>query len=234
MKQLSENWITDNNLDFEYKKYVLLAWLQNVEREFRNVHLYPALGELVAHYRRAIQLRDNANEIQMGFPRKLVGISPDHLSLEYYQEEQEELIRSVVRILTFSIPHFKTWLEEGKNLYELLENGIELEPVGIVPIRNSEGYLFLRHGSEGTRVYSYEMTIYTSDTAPWRSLKTEFIADWKNTISNSFVSIKSELVKNYQALPNPAVYAAITERTLPVEPAFLPIAKRMLLRTISA
>ena len=50
MKNLSENWITEGWVDFEYKKYVLLAYLQHVESQVKEGKLYPPLGELVQHY----------------------------------------------------------------------------------------------------------------------------------------------------------------------------------------
>ncbi len=30
MADLNKNWLTEKYIDFEYKKYVLLAWLQEV------------------------------------------------------------------------------------------------------------------------------------------------------------------------------------------------------------
>ena len=34
MQFLDKNWITENHIDFEYKKYVLLAYLQHVSEHF--------------------------------------------------------------------------------------------------------------------------------------------------------------------------------------------------------
>ena len=51
MKKLSPDWITEKHIDFEYKKYVLLAYLQEVNMNFEKTHLYPFLADLVDHYR---------------------------------------------------------------------------------------------------------------------------------------------------------------------------------------
>ena len=37
MKTLPKNWLTQGWIDFEYKKYQLLAYLQEAEKEFRSV-----------------------------------------------------------------------------------------------------------------------------------------------------------------------------------------------------
>ena len=46
MSSLSTNWITEKHIDFEYKKYVLLGYLQHVNESFTENKLYPSLSEL--------------------------------------------------------------------------------------------------------------------------------------------------------------------------------------------
>jgi len=41
MKKLPTNWLTDGLINFEYKKYLLLAYLKSVEEEFESKRLYP-------------------------------------------------------------------------------------------------------------------------------------------------------------------------------------------------
>ena len=65
MERLNENWITENHIDFEYKKYLLLAYLQHVSERFTETKLYPAFGELVQHYRNLVSLRDQKKNLEM-------------------------------------------------------------------------------------------------------------------------------------------------------------------------
>lgn len=234
MKPLSENWITEDNLDFEYKKYVLLAWLQGVEQNFKTIQLYPALGELIAHYRRAVQLKQNKSDLASFFPKQLKGFGKDKLEPEFESLlEDDEMMQALERILEFSIPKFEARVNEGKDIYEFIERGIEMTSVGIVPLRTTEGYLFLSQKNSDTKVYSYEMTIYSQHDSPWRALRTQFISEWKKSFTNSFEAIKTELIRTNRDLPNPAVYVAVSEHCIPVEASFLPVAKRMLLRTLA-
>ena len=39
MEFLNKNWITENQIDFEYKKYMLLAYLQHVSENFTDKRL---------------------------------------------------------------------------------------------------------------------------------------------------------------------------------------------------
>jgi hypothetical protein len=234
MNPLSENWITERTLDFEYKKYLLLAWLQSVESDFRTIRLYPALSELISHYRNATMLSQNKRDLASQFPRKLTGIDQQGVMLEFEAllQDDESMI-AIEKILSYSIPKFEEWMNEGRAIYEFIESGIELSPVGIVPLRTSEGYLFLSQEKNDTRVYSYEMTLYDNAGSGWRSLRTSYISSWKHSFTNTFESIKAELIRTFRMLPNPAVYVAVSGRAIPLEPTFLPIAKRMLLREIS-
>lgn len=234
MTHLSENWITEKHIDFEYKKYLLLAWLQKVEAEFRSIHLYPTLGELLTHYRNAFQLRHNKISMEAKFPQVLRGIKHEHMELDFDPVMKDDhLMAEIERILDFSIPKFEEWLKEGKCIYELLEEDIEISPVGIMPLHTEEGYLFLSQGKQDTRVYSFQLTIYDDPSSKWRALHTAHIADWKRNFTNTPESIKSELIRSFSTMPNPAVYVATSAREIPVEETFLPIAKRMLIRTIS-
>ena len=50
MEQLAKTWITDGVLDPEYKRYIMLAYLQTVGLAFRENKLYPKLAEVIAHH----------------------------------------------------------------------------------------------------------------------------------------------------------------------------------------
>lgn len=235
MTHLSENWITEQHIDFEYKKYMLLAWLQKVEIEFKTIQLYPSLAELLAHYRNAFQLKQNKTQMDEKFPHALTGLRTDQLNLEFEPLiKDDSLMVEIERILDYSIPKFEAWLREGQGIYDFLEREIEITPVGIVPLRTDEGYLFLRQGQQDTRVYSFQMSIIDDPTSKWRALRTVHLADWKKSISNTPEAIKLELIRSHNELPNPAVFVAESAKEIPVEQTFLPIAKRMLMRTISA
>lgn len=74
MGTLSENWLTENLIDFEYKKYVLLGYLQKVKEHFNEQKLYPDFAELIAHYKNLISLKNNATSLESGFKKNIKGI----------------------------------------------------------------------------------------------------------------------------------------------------------------
>lgn len=230
MERLDKNWITENRIDFEYKKYILLAYLQHVSECFRSVRLYPALADLVDHYRLVVQLKENKQDLFDRFPQRLTGVDAGTFRLQYEAVMNDERIMSEIEsILDFSLPRFAEWVNEGKHIYDFLEKEIALLPVGIIPIDTSSGYLFLKGGSAETRVYGYTTTLFENAESTWRGIHTEYIRTYSHSIVRTFESMKTELVRENRTLPNPAVYVAETGLDIPLKETFLPIAKRKLI-----
>ena len=83
MQFLNKNWITENQIDFEYKKYVLLAYLQHVSENFTEYRLYPYLSDLIEHYRNLKSLKDNKNHLYNLFPERMKGADLEQFKLIY-------------------------------------------------------------------------------------------------------------------------------------------------------
>ena len=49
MKSLSETWFAEGYIDFELKKYTLLAYLQEVNKHFNESKLYPLLSDMILY-----------------------------------------------------------------------------------------------------------------------------------------------------------------------------------------
>ncbi|CAN5367027.1 hypothetical protein BH11BAC2_BH11BAC2_07660 [soil metagenome] len=235
MEKLSENWITENRIDFEYKKYLLLAYLQHVSEKFDETRLYPALGELVQHYRNLVSLRDQKKNLFDSFPEKLSQADFSNFKLVYEKLcEDDKLMQEIETIIEFSIPKFQFYLAEGKKIYDFIESKINIFPVGIMPIHYDAGYLFLRSGSKAdTMVYEYQITIFDQPNERYRAISMQFISCYEKTLKNTYENIKYDLLIYNKSLPNPATYVIETDLVLPIEETLLPLAKRSLVKFIT-
>jgi hypothetical protein len=234
MKSLSETWFADGYIDFELKKYTLLAYLQEVHKYFDEHKLYPQLADVIFHYNNLVAFRENKKLLQEHFPKKLTGIQMQKLQLLYEQMmEDDEVMQQLEEIIHYAAAQMRNTISNGTELYEHIEDKIKISPVGIIPLEQNEGYFFLSNTLSLTRVYQYRLSIYEKHDEKYRSIRTEFIDTWYRSFVNTFEHIKKELVRNRSQLPNPAVYAIETNISLPVEETLLPIAKRSLVRYIS-
>ncbi len=235
MKALSETWFADGYIDFELKKYTLLAYLQEVSRYFNQNKLYPQLSDLIFHYNNLVAFRENKKFLQEHFPKRLNGIQLEKLQLLYQQiVEDDEMMKELESIINYSAAEMKAAIANGAELYEFIEHKLVIFPIGIIPLEINEGYFFLNEGSgRNTKVYQYRLSIFEKHDEKYRSIRTEFIADWERNMVNTYENIKSELIRGKRDLPNPAVYSIETDLTCPVDETLLPVAKRSLVRYIS-
>lgn len=235
MKTLSQTWFADGYIDFELKKYTLLAYLQEINRYFSQQKLYPQLADLIFHYNNLVAFRENKKYLQEQFPKKLTGIQIEQLQLLYESlVEDDELMKELEDIINYASSNMKRSISSATEIYEFVESTLTIEPIGIMPLDHTEGYFLLCEGAcKNTWVYQYRLSIFEKHDERYRSIKTEFIDVWQRNFVNSYQNIKSQLIKNRSDLPNPAVYSVETALTVPMEETLLPIAKRSLVKFIS-
>jgi hypothetical protein len=235
MKTLSETWFADGYIDFELKKYVLLAYLQEVTKFFNENKLYPQLGDIIFHYNNLVAFRENKKYLQEQFPKKLTGIQMEKLQVLYEQIiEDDELMQELEDIIQYSTDKMKTAISSGSQIYEFVEENLNIFPVGLVPLDTNEGYFFLSEGSyRRTFVYQYRLSFFEKHDEKFRAIRTEFVSEWERNIVNSYENIKAELLRAKRDLPNPAVYSIETDLSFPIAETLLPVAKRSLVRYIS-
>lgn len=235
MKSLSETWFAEGRIDFELKKYTLLAYLQEVNKYFNENKLYPQLADIIFHYNNIVAFRENKKYLQEHFPKKLTGIQMEKLQVLYQQMiEDDELMQELEDIIHYSAGKMKSIIYNGTEIYEFVEEKISITPVGLIPLDTQEGYFFLSSGDvKSTRVYHYRLSIFEKHDEKYRSIKTAFIDHWQRSISSTYEHIKSELIRHRKDLPNPAVYSIETELSYPLDETLLPVAKRSLVKFIT-
>ncbi|MGZ3839682.1 MAG: hypothetical protein ACXVBR_07670 [Flavisolibacter sp.] len=235
MKSLSETWFAEGYIDFELKKYTLLAYLQEIHKFFGANKLYPQLADLIFHYNNLVAFRENKKYLQEHFPKKLTGIQMEKLQLLYEQMiADDDLMQQLEEIINYSAGVMKTTISSGAEIYEFVEEKLIITPVGLVPLDIQEGYFFLSAGpSKNTRVYHYRLSIFEKHDEKFRSIRTAYLDAEQRSLVNTYENIKYNLIKRHGLLPNPAVYSIETELSFPVEETLLPIAKRSLVKYIS-
>lgn len=235
MQTLNKNWITENQIDFEYKKYILLAYLQHVSENFTEYKLYPFLSDLVEHYRNLKALKDNKKTLYNLFPERMKGADLEQFKLIYEKIVQDDaLMIEIENILEFSIPKMEVYLREGKKIYDLLEEQLKVYPIGVIPLHSESGYVFLKEGTTtDTRVYEYHISIFENPVEKYRGIHLSYLQTYEKSITNTFEAIKSELIRFNKHLPNPATYVIETEMRIPFDETFLPLAKRTLVKRIA-
>lgn len=235
MEKLSKDWLTQGLIDFEYKKYVLMAYLQTVKNSFGKVELYPFLADLVFHYRNLQALKENKALIRESFPKELSLEEFKKLEITYREMIEDDSVMSELEsIINFALPQIKDSLQEGSVIYEYVESQCEISPIGVTPLYAKEGYLFVTQPPEKeTNIYRYQMSIFEGSQEQLRSLNTEFIERVEKNPLNTYERLKLDLIRKFKDLPNPAAYLILARMKFPFAETLMPVAKRLFVKHIS-
>lgn len=236
MAHLANNWFTQHPVDAEHKRYILLGFLKKLRGDFERHALYPGLGELQFHYQNLMELRAKRELLIANFPKQLQGLQAADLKLVYeHILSDDDLFVELERIIQQSLPLMESSLRFGSAVYEELEEQIEMEPVGVHSLYQHEGYLFLQlKNNSNLFIYRYQLSRLHLQQAAHLSLETRFLQQVQCSLSETVNHWKSVLVKTYNELPNPSVYLFTAGKNMPIKSAYLPIAKRLLMKTLAA
>jgi hypothetical protein len=235
LKALGINWFIEGTLDFEYKKYILLDYLQEINRHFDKSRLYPNLTDLIFHYNNLLDFKQNKNGLQRAFPQRLTKADIEAVKLTYQKiVEDDNAMREIESIITYALRKIDPAITTGKEIYDFVESRINIDPVGLVPLMPFHGYFSLRNGRERTNlVYEYQITIFENKDDKFRGINVQLVETYEHSIVNTPESIKLNLIRERKHLPNPAVYYVQSDITFPLEQTLLPVAKKSLVKYIS-
>lgn len=235
MRTLPKNWITEGLIDFEYKKYQLLAYLQDAEREFRAVKLYPALSDLIDHHRLLRELNTGKMELSKLFPKELSSIDFQNVQLQYSQKVREgALMEEISQITAYALPRLADQIEDGRSIYDLVEEQVEFEPVGIQPLYNREGFILMtRANKSDIHAFRYRSNLLQLGGEKFRSIAFWLVGIFQKSLSNTLEKVKLQLIREIKELPNPATWRLHSAQAVPIEETLVPISKRLVLQRIS-
>lgn len=234
MKNLQKTWITDGLLDFEYKKYQLLGYLKHVNDAFQAKKLYPELSDLQNHYQESVALQNQQHHWSGQIRKKLAGIDREKLQLKYTSEFEELApLQEVDEILSYAIPRLGSTLTKGRDLFERVNQMLTLQPIGIMPLFRQEGYLFMYETlNRDLRIYQYQVRLFENHIPPRRRVETTLVETRRKNVTTTFESIKLELLRKNNHLPNPASYLVESKLGYPMEETLLPIAQQKIAQEV--
>lgn len=235
MEKLSKDWLTQGLIDFEYKKYLLLGYLQTVQKSFDRTELYPFMSDLVFHYRNLVSIKENKSLIRESFPKEISIEEFKRLELSYRKLVDDDAVMSELEsIIEFALPQLHDSLKDGTVIYDYVESQCEISPIGVTPLYAKEGYLFVTQPPEKeTLLYRYQVSIFGDSQEQLRSLNTEYIETINKSRVETYEHLKLSLIKKFKDLPNPATYLILSKMKFPFTETLMPVAKRLFVKHIS-
>ena len=237
MKPLSLELFTGAVDDVEQTQYQILAGLQRAESAFEAQRVYPHLGRLVQLQQGLRTVLERTEDFRSPETGRITGIDWDEASVTYEWPELEGTEMIVVEnLIRWALPKIRSAIEEGRSVYEHVEENTDLETVGIVPSYLQEGYLMVPdRETDVLHVLRYELSTIHEEGEKHRALRTVHC----KTVEQAGVdvhpsSIKLDLLAERRDLPNPATYFSNTDLQVPYKETFLPVVKRRLIRHLAS
>jgi hypothetical protein len=226
---------TKVNSDIEARQYKVLASLKAISNDFQQNRMYPNLSHLIEIYHTLDDIKTRLSDLRSKFPKRIKKI--DFVN----QEIEHEVVfvdgsdlQQVESLIKWALPYIKAKIEEGKTIYEFVNDEIRLEEVGIVPSYTDEGYFFVPDNEASKLLlFQYEVSIFQSAQDQYRSVKTSFLKALKQ--GQALLSpnaIKLDLMDEYKHLPNPATFSFQTSLDFPFRETIFPVVKRKLMRQL--
>jgi hypothetical protein len=231
MERLKLSWLTEGLMDFEYKRYILLAYLKGVRNRFDRNELYPFLSELITHYQNLVKIKENKEILIEKFPKTLTKADFKKLKLSYeLVVKDDEMMQLLEEMIEYSMPLIDGAIKDGKELFDFVRDNIELGRVGLTPLYKNEGYLFInQEASKDVTIYRYGMNYFSNFGENYQGISTTFITEDVKGISRTYEAIKLDLVRHFKDLPNPNTFIVESRIRFPLPQTLLPVVKRLLI-----
>jgi hypothetical protein len=223
--------------DLESSQFQVLSGLKRIHTNFHHNKIYPDLSALIELHSTLQSIAHNADMLESLVPKRLADFNLQQ-GLVYEQQRLRDSDFDTIReLIEWALPHIQRAIEEGRTMFEFIDDSITLDVVGILPTYLEEGYFFVPDNiTSSIHLIRYEVSIFTSANERFRSLKTSLIKTIQHGSQTPIVqpsqSIKLALMSEFPDMPNPATFAFSTDLEFPFQESVLPVAKRRLLRRL--
>ncbi len=207
-----------NVTDLECSKYLLLNKFRLCQKELDETKLYPTYQMLIDLHSQIAGIMQSHNRI---FNKEYTDAITEQESEEKHMLINNELEKSF-ELMYWAFLKLGGLLENGRAIYDFVDESITIEAIGINTRYNTEGYFILPDNRERIlRILKYSRNLY-------KILKTKEVANRRMTL----VTIPNEVLKNEMIsddILNQIIYMLDTELNFSYEKTILPVAKRKFL-----
>jgi len=225
---LPSDWVLRPAIDLELKQYTLLAYLQRVQQRFSETKLYPHLDELEVHHSELLRIQRSKGSLSANIHGDLVGFDPATGQAIHAPAPQPDVLDVIDDVIEFALPGLRRMIANGSELRQELTALIRFEPLGVQPLKPTEGWLFLGSGRE-TRVYRYAMPLLREhqEQHQYRSVVTRYHGTYPRSISHTYEHVRATLIGTRPDLPVPATFVFDSTSSIPYIETFMPLAKQL-------
>lgn len=231
---LDTDWIISEPIDFEYKKYILFAYLKKVDNLLSQNKIYPTFIELSLHL---ATLQTLLKEDVLLYTDKIFKSFDDEILLKELKAKEIPLFSDdekteLNKIITYSTSKFLDYFNIYKSYWSLIYDSISITIKRNKKNLNSNlGYLVYQD-AQSNRQYIWEYTIkkFTPELDEYYTdLNLIYSGEKKGAKLNDILAEKTTFNSNFKTLP---IFNVKTDNEYPLFETLLPIFKRKMVSYI--
>lgn len=224
--------------DIEFSKYKVLSILRRYSEALHKNKLYPALGELISIKNELDLLLE---QMSLFDPEFVLNLNFSEFSEDLSKKNTFECdidgLNKVASFINWTMPKISEAIDEGKAIFDFVDENITISEIGVLPLYKNEGYFFIPDAKNDLlKIYRFDMSLFSTKDNPLRTLKTKLVdlMSLQSDEAQSIYDLKYNLIQKFTDLPNPACYYFNTDIDFPFGDTILPVAKRKLVRTLAS
>jgi len=228
---METNWVFQEPIDFEHKQYVILDYLQKVDKQLNSLKLYPNFQQISFHLANINLIIEKGQFLTLNRNLKdpddeilISDLVANNVPL-FTKEEIGEIYSSCI----FSSEKLKDYFNQAKAIWEVASDTISIEAIqNQKNIESKQGLFFIKDG-DLTNLYEFVIKpIKRGATETKCTIKKVCTCENEN-FEEGIKNVKTPLIKN---LKDPEVYKNLIlfrvyhTNQFPFKETILPITKR--------
>jgi hypothetical protein len=231
MKMDYQQWLTEGLLDSEWKRYRLLALLQQAAAEFEAQRLFPVLPQLELQLQ-ALQEFDAAyRQLEALSPKTLTALDLKNARALYLNANLpvSKEMEHCKEMANFAIPLIQEQVEEGRKIFRTATNELTLNTIGLAPLDVNSGYVMLHPGdTDLVLVYAYLNRMIQGLKQGLYYIHLEFICSYRLSIMNTYEKLRWKLIRYFHHYNSPATWLIESPQDVPLQQLLLPAVRQKL------
>lgn len=210
---LENNWLTNDPIDFEYKKYMLLAYEQQQLKFYNQDKIYPAFSDIVEKIKIVNQFLQNVKIIEES-KLEIENIDWINSKIVYKSKVDDKSLKEIKDIAVYSKEILVNLYRQYRNLLDDVDQSISISGCRVEIFNQYDGYIIMRYdGKERILEYEVHRKIHP---APHYILKTS----------------KANMKKYYGDRLTKNVFDVVFKEHFPMKESIIPVYRRKFLEIL--
>ena len=234
---METNWPFQEPIDLEHKQYILLSYLQKIDKDLENFKLYPNFQFLSLHLANINLIIQKGQFLSL--TKKIKEKDEEILISDLVAQEipplTQEDVLELYRICKFSSQKLQDFFDQAKAIWELVNDSVSLSVINNLKSFDKKEGLFVIENNGKNFLYEFVIKEIKKNTSDLKCQIKKICEINDYTLSSDLFKGKKTLIKNLEETSvhdSLILFKVNHDNNFPFNETILPISKRKILNYI--